>query len=197
MDLNDNTMLQAILQADIPTTKHMLESHKDAFKDKDIWKLKFDHEFPNAYYVKAWSSMDNYAMQKYNSAAVIVMPPKLPFVDRLIYPNNPVYERIVNLFADRIDYRKHELVDFVSIGAPMDRFVVIQSTDSEQFKVGGWYGTIEHALTHTNRLLCNEKNIGRTYQAFILDITRMFPYFDGTPNPKSMSRSGCWFHWIE
>src|SRR5437899_1337039 len=102
----DSLLLPIVIHScDISTTKKLLTVCKSCFSDIDIWKFKFEYEFPEKSMLDFWSSFQNYRIQKTKMSILIQGGYKNPCVDQLLLEYQPIYQRLFKINYD-LPYRE-------------------------------------------------------------------------------------------
>jgi hypothetical protein len=87
------------MYTDVDTTKNLIKSSEIFNEVPDIWRLKFNHDYPNRNYLNFWSSETNYRLQDKQWTIMIVGS---PHVDDILYEYNDINERICDKINDYV-----------------------------------------------------------------------------------------------
>jgi hypothetical protein len=174
--MDASLLLPLSLCADVETTKNLVKS-SNIFNEVDIWRLKFNHDYPNRKYLDFWSSETNYRLQGKQCAIMMV---GAPVVDRIIYEYSDIkqhaFETINDYVNDGMGYQGGTLVK-IEI---KERYVIIYNTDEYYWTEAPvlYASTFEEAEIVSKELLANNtKSGGEWCDGFIIDLSEMIPEF--------------------
>ena len=180
----------AICSQDISTTQKLLCTNKCVFQDINIWRLKFDYEYNNEKYLDFLTDYENYILHKINNFALLIQPDSNLTIDNLLYEYSPIYDRLFNFVAESIHYGMgYENGKFFKVEIK-DRFVVFFSHDCEDFKVIGYYPSLEKALNKKNNSIKKYRDYKDYLNYIIIDLSGIKIYLIGDSiknNPNKLN----------
>jgi hypothetical protein len=65
-------LLPLILNSDLNTTLNLIRSNEKSLQSYDVWKLKFNQDYPNKKYFDFWTSKQNYLVRYKKSFAILL-----------------------------------------------------------------------------------------------------------------------------
>lgn len=179
----------AVHSCDVITTKKLLSICKGWSSDFDIWKLKFEHEFPNKKYLDfAFGGNENYytnyRIQKCNNMSLLLSRnANGENVSNIIHEYSPIYDLIIN-FSDDSNNNNDSMTEFVRIRFD-DRFIILENYESCGFEIVSFHPSYDKAMkkqqamigeyTENNKDCMNSKLV----EHFLIDLAGMIPYFIG------------------
>jgi hypothetical protein len=180
--MDPSLLLPLSMYTDFETTNNLIKS-SDIFNEvPDIWRLKFNHDYPNRKYLDFWSSETNYRLQDKQWAVMIVGE---PIVDRVLYEYNDddIKKHILGTINQELDRGiGFEAVSLIKIEVNK-RYVLIYTTKHHCWsEISLLYAsTFEEAESLSKELLrnCNESDdeSDEVLGGFIIDLSKMIPEF--------------------
>jgi hypothetical protein len=166
------------MYTDVETTRNLIKSSKIFNEVPDIWRLKFNHDYPNRKYLDFWSSETNYRLQDKQCSIMIVGP---PVVDDILYEYSDIkahaFDKINQYIHHGVGYEGGRLIKI----EVKERYVIIFYNTSEFWRAEApvlYASTIEEAESMPRELManCNESN-DEWCEGFIIDLAGMIPEF--------------------
>jgi hypothetical protein len=172
-------LIPIAVQCDIKTTR-ALACVCSLFKNMNIWRLKFNLEFPDCQYIKTWSPITNYVIQKKNNFSILIHKENV-IVDNILYENCPIYYHLNRV----LDYHTKQefgcsIMQFVKISVK-NRYLILYEYERVQWGDIIIYTTKEEKATKIANDLHNIaiSNNSHNFDLVIIDLDKMLPYFIG------------------
>jgi hypothetical protein len=169
------------MYTDFDTTKNLIKSSKIFNEVPDIWRLKFNHDYPNRKYLDFWSSETNYSIQDKQSArcpcwAIMIIGESV-VVDEILYE----YDDIKEHAFDKINrYVRHEVGCSLIKIEVKERYVIIYNTSDFWWTESPvlYASSFNEAENISRKLMENWKESNSEWcEGFILDLAGMIPEF--------------------
>jgi hypothetical protein len=176
-NMESSLLLPLSMYTDVKTTKNLIKA-SDIFNEvPDIWRLKFNHDYPNRKYLDFWSSETNYRLQGKQFAIMVVGS---PVVDDILYKYNDLKKHAFDKINEYIrPGASYEAASLIKIEVK-ERYVIIYNTDEFWWTETPvlYASTFEEAESISRDLManCKEAN-GEWYEGFIIDLNGMTPEF--------------------
>jgi hypothetical protein len=165
------------MYTDVETTRNLIKS-SDIFNEvPDIWRLKFNHDYPNRKYLDFWSSETNYRLQDKQWSLMIV---GALLVDGILYEYDDIKEHVFKKINKYIHHGPgYQGGCLIKIEVKQRYVIIYNSCEFWWTEAPVLYAsTFEEAENMSRKLManCKEAN-GDWYEGFIIDIQGMTPEF--------------------